>query len=917
MPIKLAIDFGTTNSVVAAWDEAAQAVRLLYLPGLSSAAADASEPLIPTLLYILDGAAGDALLGQAVIAADLHRQGGPRLFRNFKRALLDNSSGGPRLIDGVPWTEQDAGRVFLQALLGALPYNPHEIEELILTAPVAAFDRYLAWLSADLPGLPSGRVRLLDESSAAALGYAVTEPDALVLVVDFGGGSLDLSLVRLPERGGKTGGLLETLRAGGAKSRTARVVAKMGVNLGGSDIDRWLLDDALLRIGRTRQDLGPDDAAALSASEAAKQRLSALPATDLSLEVAGESFNLTVERQALENLLERQGFYDLMLKAVDTVMHQAQRRGFFKEDVAHVLLVGGTSLIPSVQGQLRAYFADRVVQVDKPFTAVAQGALQMAAGFGLQDFLAHSYGLRCYRPDTGIAWYEELIPAGSAYPLDKPVSALLGAGLSAQSAIELRFGAIEVESLTHVEVQYDEGRPVFVAQAGGQDQQIIPLQAKSDLSWRVPLDPPVTPGEPRLRVSLWVDEQRQLRLQATDLRSRQVVMENRTLVTVGADAQDVENAAEIEAGALTGFEPYLVTDAPRSERRLSLRRLGTLLNMLSPQQLSLDAAREAIKSDQFYVRYQAAELLSRRGDRPARAIVEEFMQSGTAPQRAAVAAHLHYFTWYAAEPLLRQALVDRDPRVRESAIYALCRLRGHQAFRLLVEAVQIGDDRIKSAAVWGLARDPDTASLPVLVAALEAGDPAVRVHALEVIGELKIPAAIPPVVRIFNSDLDLDVRYAATLSWVELAGADCFPELARAIASASGPERQAVLLGLFHASNYTFTRIEDTPYAGAVLDAVQAVLTDDFTEARLTVVMLLAWMQNERALALLRQAYQGERDADLKAKMLYAVASLMSPLAQEFVRSSVQDEQLIVRQTGAHILATHRGYRDARPGYQD
>ena len=39
-------------------------------------------------------------------------------------------------------------------------------------------------------------VQVIDESTAAALGYAVKRPGSLVLVVDFGGGTLDLSLVR-------------------------------------------------------------------------------------------------------------------------------------------------------------------------------------------------------------------------------------------------------------------------------------------------------------------------------------------------------------------------------------------------------------------------------------------------------------------------------------------------------------------------------------------------------------------------------------------------------------------------------------------------------------------------------------------------------------------------------------------------
>ena len=69
-------------------------------------------------------------------------------------------------------------------------------------------------------------------------------------------------------------------------------------------------------------------------------------------------------------------------------MYVARQRGIFKEDIRYVLLVGGTSLMPSVQRTLKQYFTDTAVRSDKPFTAVAEGALQVAAGFGLDDYLA-------------------------------------------------------------------------------------------------------------------------------------------------------------------------------------------------------------------------------------------------------------------------------------------------------------------------------------------------------------------------------------------------------------------------------------------------------------------------------------------------------------------------------------------------
>jgi len=62
---------------------------------------------------------------------------------------------------------------------------------------------------------------------------------------------------------------------------------------------------------------------------------------------------------------------------------------------------------------------------------------------------------------------------------------------------------------------------------------------------------------------------------------------------------------------LTGREPRLTHK--KGHYRLSLRGLGTMLNVLPPEAISLEAAAAALGSKDFYVRYNAARLLRRRG----------------------------------------------------------------------------------------------------------------------------------------------------------------------------------------------------------------------------------------------------------------------------------------------------------------
>ena len=266
--MKLAIDFGTTNTVIARWDNG---VQLVSLPGLSTTL-DGVPSAIPSLVYVHDGQTGNVSVGMTVREQQLDSQHDNRLFRNFKRGIVSPSSPEPRMIDGTPWTDRDASETFMRTLLNSL--QREQIDQLVLTAPVVAFESYLTWLSDIAGNLASEHIYMVDKSTAAALGYAVTKSGSAVLVLDFGGGTLDLSLVQLPESRETTGGILSRLRLGGASRNTARVIAKAGRVMGGSDIDQWLLAWALEQVNQTPADLGGNYTTLLTNCEQAKIRLS-------------------------------------------------------------------------------------------------------------------------------------------------------------------------------------------------------------------------------------------------------------------------------------------------------------------------------------------------------------------------------------------------------------------------------------------------------------------------------------------------------------------------------------------------------------------------------------------------------------------------------------------------------------------
>ncbi len=108
------------------------------------------------------------------------------------------------------------------------------------------------------------RYRLIDEPSAAALGYGThIQPGNTYLVFDFGGGTLHAAIVLIEEPGEKTG-------------PRCRVLGKAGLDLGGTSIDQWIFQRVLKN--NHRQDMDEDvrrmSASLLVECERVKEQLS-------------------------------------------------------------------------------------------------------------------------------------------------------------------------------------------------------------------------------------------------------------------------------------------------------------------------------------------------------------------------------------------------------------------------------------------------------------------------------------------------------------------------------------------------------------------------------------------------------------------------------------------------------------------
>lgn len=353
---------------------------------------------------------------------------------------------------------------------------------------------------------------------------------------------------------------------------------------------------------------------------------------------------------------------------------------------------------------------------------------------------------------------------------------------------------------------------------------------------------------------------------------------------------------------ITGREPRLQTgEIARGKRRLSLRRLGTMLNVLSPDKVSLQAIEEMIKSDETLVRYNAAKLLGKRGDRNARMLVEKTLKNGQPRTRASVARHLYGFSWYSAEPLLRLAFQDSDPRVRESAVYALCVQRDTNAYDMLLEMLENEEDLVLEAAAVGLRDTQDPPAVDVMNKVMAANDPDVRIKALEVLGMTGLPQAMP-IVRDAMFDPSPHVKYAATLSLLELAGEGWLQELAGVIGRTSGETLEQVLLGFFHATNYLKIDVAKSESADLMLDALENALYDAHDGVRKAAVWPLAWLRHERSPKILLRTYRIESDPDVKAHIVRVSAGLMSAVSEEILQDALQSQDEVVRAQAQQIM---------------
>ncbi len=370
--IGIGIDLGTTHSLVAA-------VR----HGVAECLPDAQgRVILPSVVRYLEG--GGREIGFDALAAQV--QDPHNTIASVKRLM---GRGRADVQVKLPFTLVDKpGMVAIQTragekspvevsadILATLRYRAEDsfnadIDGAVITVP-AYFDdaqRQATKDAAQLAGL--NVLRLINEPTAAAIAYGLdNHSEGLFAVYDLGGGTFDISILRLAR------GVFEVVATGGDSA------------LGGDDYDRAVGDWLLARAGISGDGLSAAARADLMLhARRAKEALSGQEAAHLSLQLDGQPVVATVDRATLAQVTA--GLTTRTMAAVRRALRDAR---LDKDEVQGVVMVGGSTRMPVVQEAVRSFFGREPLTNLNPDEVVALGAAisanQLVGNRGGDDML--------------------------------------------------------------------------------------------------------------------------------------------------------------------------------------------------------------------------------------------------------------------------------------------------------------------------------------------------------------------------------------------------------------------------------------------------------------------------------------------------------------------------------------------------
>jgi molecular chaperone DnaK len=361
------IDLGTTNSLVAFMDLTGPKI----IPG-----ADGGK-LVPSVVSIK--ATGEVVVGNA--ARELLITQPERSVYSVKRLMGRGLDDVQEELKLFPFRIAPGSESVLQLQLGNRTYTPPEISAFVLRqlkqSAEAFFGQEVAKAVITVPAYfndaqrqatkDAGRIaglevlRLVNEPTAASLAYGLDKREnGIIAVYDFGGGTFDISILKLHD------GIFEVLATNG------------DTHLGGDDIDNLLLRIALEDVqSEWGEDLSSDSEGVQRLRRAviqAKERLSFVPYTTIELEYRGKTYQRELQRELLEKLIT-----PIIDRTLGPCRECLKDAGVDVHHIDEVVMVGGSTRIPLVRSAVENLFRALPHTELDPDEVVALGAAVQAA----------------------------------------------------------------------------------------------------------------------------------------------------------------------------------------------------------------------------------------------------------------------------------------------------------------------------------------------------------------------------------------------------------------------------------------------------------------------------------------------------------------------------------------------------------
>ena len=360
------IDLGTTNSLIAFMD--------LTGPEVIPTAAGGS--LVPSVVSLNDD--GSFTVGEAARKLLIDRP--ERTVYSVKRLMgrgaadiqddlrlfpFQIAAGSENVIrlelGGKLLTPPEiSAQVLIELKAQAEAHLGEEITQAVITVP-AYFNDAQRQATKDAGRIAGLEVlRLVNEPTAAALAYGLDKrKQGIVAVYDLGGGTFDISILRLKD------GIFEVLATNG------------DTHLGGDDIDNKLLAIALEDVANEwGEDLSKSGEAVQTLRRAvieAKENLSFVPAATIEFNWHGRLYQREIPRELFDRLIE-----DIVDRTLGPCRQAMLDAGLKAEQIDEVVLVGGSTRIPMVRQAVEALFRAKPHTDLNPDEVVALGAAVQA-----------------------------------------------------------------------------------------------------------------------------------------------------------------------------------------------------------------------------------------------------------------------------------------------------------------------------------------------------------------------------------------------------------------------------------------------------------------------------------------------------------------------------------------------------------